>query len=73
MIKQKWRGAFNYRRSVKVMYAYAFTKKQAWLVFCNRLAEKDGIDPRIVMGLFDGSLPNYDITIEMEIKEVEYS
>ena len=53
------------------MYAYAYTKKQAWLVFCRRLADKDDVSPSTVMGLFDGSRPNYEITIEMEVREVD--
>ena len=71
MIKNKWRGAFNYHRTAKVMYAYAYTKKQAWLVFCQRLAKQDDVDFRIVMGLFDGSRDNFEITIETEFTEIK--
>ena len=67
--KSLWRGAFNYRQSARVMYSYAHTERQAWLVFCRRMAKKDGVSPSVVMGLFDGSLPNYEITIEIEFKE----
>ena len=41
-IKQLWRGVFNFQREVTVLYAHAFTKRQAWLVMCKRLAKKHG-------------------------------
>jgi hypothetical protein len=63
-IKKKWRGAFNYRKSSIVLYAFAYTEKQAWAIFCRRLAKKDGVLPSIVMGLFDGSRDNHEITSE---------
>ena len=71
MIKKVWRGAFSYRRAVKIMYAYAFTKKQAWLIFCRRLAEKDDVAPSAVMGLFDGTHDNFEITVETEFQVME--
>jgi hypothetical protein len=64
MKKVRFRGAFNYRQTAKVMYAYAYTEKQAWVVFCRRLAEKDGVHPSVVMGLFDGSRDNFQITAD---------
>ena len=70
-MKSLFRGAFNYRQSSKVMYAYAHTERQAWFVFCQRLAKKDGVSPSMVMGLFDGTRANYEITIEMEMRETD--
>ena len=62
--KTLWRGAFNYRQSARVMYAFAYTEKQAWLTFCRRMAEKDGVAVSVVMGLFDGTKDNYKIERE---------
>ena len=62
--KIKYRGAFNYRQTAKIEYAYAHTERQAWAVMCRRLAAKDGVDPLVVMRLFDGSRDNYEITQE---------
>ncbi len=70
-MKSLWRGVFNYNRDVEILYAYAASKKQAWLVMCKRMAKKQGVIPSIVMNYFDGSRPNYEITIEMEVKEDE--
>ncbi len=64
MKKVLWRGAFNYRQSAKVMYAYAHSKKQAWTIFCRRLAERDGVAISVVMGLFDGTRDNFIIEEE---------
>ena len=69
MSKQLWRGAFNYRQSVIVLYTYAYTERQAWLVFCRRLAKKHGVSLRTVMGLFDGTKDNYQITKEVEYRD----
>ena len=59
--KKLWRGAFNFHQSVRVLYAFAYTEKQAWLTFCRRMAEKDGVAVSVVMGLFDGKSDNYSI------------
>lgn len=69
--KSLFRGAFNFKQSARVMYAYAFTKKQAWVIFCRRIAERDGVSLSVVMGTFDGSRDNYSIGIEMEVKDDE--
>lgn len=69
--KNLYRGAFNYRSIARVEYTYANSCKQAWFVFCRRLAKKDGVDPRVVMGLFDGSRDNFEITCEVAFIEDE--
>ena len=68
-IKTLFRGAFNFHQTAKIMYAYAYTERQAWTIFCQRLAKKDGVHPSVVYGIFDGSRPNHEITIETEWKE----
>jgi hypothetical protein len=69
-LKQLWRGAFNYRQSSRIEYAHAYTERQAWAIMCRRMAEKDGVAPASVMSLFDGKRDNYQIGLEMEIKEI---
>ena len=70
-MKQLFRGCFNYSREVHILYRYAYTKRQAWKVMCDALADKHGVKPRYVYGLFDGQLPNFEITIELEVRENE--
>jgi len=70
-LKNLFRGVFNYHQTAIVLYRYANSKRQAWLVMCRFLAEKDGVHPSVVMGLFDGIQDNYEITIETEWKEAE--
>ena len=70
-VKTLFRGAFNFHQTAKVMYTYAYTERQAWAVFCQRLAKKDGVHPSAVYGIFDGSRDNYEITVELEVKEDE--
>ena len=69
-VKHLWRGVFNLNRKVRIMYAYAFTEKQAWMVFCKRVADKDGVSARQVMDYFSDS-EKYEISKEVEFKEEE--
>lgn len=68
-MKNLWRGSFNYRQSAVILYRQAHSCKQAWLMMCRDMAKKDGVDPRMVMGLFDGSRNNYSIELEVEYFE----
>ncbi len=70
-IKQKWRGSFNYSRQAYILYCYAYTERQAWVIMCRRLAKMQGVVPSVVMNYFNGSIRNYEITIETEYKEVK--
>jgi hypothetical protein len=67
--KSLWRGVFNYSHEATVQYAYAFSKEQARVVMCRRLAKKHDVHPSIVLGMFNGDKDNYSIGIELEIKE----
>ena len=67
-ITQLYRGRFNYRHEVHILYCYATTERGAWSRFCHRLADKHLVEPRFVMGIFDGKSNNYKI--EKEIKNV---
>ena len=68
-MKNLYRLAFNYHRTAIILYRHANSERQAWLIGCRYLAKKDGVEPRVVMGLFDGSRDNFEITVEMEMKE----
>ena len=63
--KKLWRGKFVFHCEMeRNLYAYAYTKRQAWLTFCRRLAKKHDVGLVTVMGLFDGSRNNFEITEE---------
>ena len=64
--KTKWRGAFNYRQTAIILYTYAHTERQAWFVFCRRLAKKHSVKLQMVTTLFDGSKDNYEIKMEAQ-------
>lgn len=70
-MNQLYRGAFNFHRQAIIEYSWASSQRQAWLRMCRRIAKKDGVSAGTVMSLFDGSKNNYEITIEMEVKEVD--
>ena len=69
-VKQLFKGLFSYRCELQREYTYAYSKDQARLIMCQRLAKKHDVNPSIVMGLFDGSRNNYSIEIETEFREV---
>ena len=72
MVKQLFRGAFNYARSMEpIMYRYAYTKRQAWKLMCDEIAKRNDVSKSLVYGLFDGSRQNFEITVEMEVREDE--
>ncbi len=70
-MKSLWRGVFNYSHEVEILYRYASSKRQAWLVMCRYLSKKHDVSPAAVMGLFDGSQNNFEITVEMEVRECD--
>jgi hypothetical protein len=71
VVKQRWRGCFNYSRSSEILYAYAFSKEQARVVMCNRIANKHGVHPSKTLSLFKEGKDNHEITIETEFSESE--
>lgn len=68
-LKHLWRGAFKFRRTASVLYAYAYTEKQAHLIMCRRIARRHNVPVSAVMELFDGAKKNYEIRMETEFKE----
>lgn len=68
-VKSLYRGAFNYNHTAVILYRQAYSCKQAWMIMCKHLAEQDNINPRVVMGLFDGTRDNFEITVETEFRE----
>lgn len=64
-------GHFNFNLIVMTLRCYAYTERQAWLIFCRRIAKKQGVTKQMVMNKFDGSKENYRIDLEIEFQEVE--
>ena len=69
MGKSLYKGLFSYRCELEKLFCYAYTKEQAKVTFFHRLAKKHDVSYGAVMSLFDGSRPNYEITIETEFRE----
>lgn len=63
--KIRFKGWFNYGHELHVMYATAYSERQAWMHFCRRLAKKHDVHIAIVMGKFDGSEDNYAIKTDI--------
>lgn len=70
-VKSCYKGLFSYRCELQREFAYAYSKEQARVIMCRRLAKKHDVHPSVVMGLFDGHRDNFTIEIETEFKEEE--
>lgn len=71
--KTLFRGVFNFKRELTVVYRAAYTRRQAWLIFCRVIARKQEISIGMVMNMFpynDESVQNYQITVETEFREI---
>lgn len=70
-----YKGLFNYSRGLERLYRPANSPKHAWVLMTIGLAEMHGVEARHVRNKFpwvkDGRAKNYEITVEMEVKEVE--
>jgi hypothetical protein len=69
-LKSLWKGRFNFSREIHHLRTHAYSERQAWACFCNRLAKIHDVHPRHVMAVFDGSRDNFKIQLEIEWKEV---
>ena len=66
-----FKGVFNYKREIYVLYTSATTEKRAWSNFCYQLARIRDDPIRYVKGHFSGQQDNFKITKEIEFVEVE--
>jgi len=70
-IKQHWRGKFIFNRESHVLYRYAYTKRQAWLLMCKEIARRHDVIVSMVTNYFNESKDNHIIEIETEWREDE--
>ena len=64
--KSLYRGTFNLAQTVFIERVQAFSIAQAHFLFCNRIARRRGVPARNIMRIFDGTRPNFEISLEME-------
>jgi hypothetical protein len=63
--KPLWKGVFNFNREIYILYAHAYSEKQAWAVMCRRLADKTDVRWNNVTSYFNGEKDNYVIKREL--------
>ena len=69
-VKHLFRGVFNFSKQILVLYAHAFSEAQAKEIMLRRIADKHGVSLYWVRGLFNEKQDNFEISIEVEMKEV---
>lgn len=67
--KSLFRGIFNLTQEVLIERVYAASERQAWLLFCKRIAKRRQVSERQVMQIFNGTRDNFSIQLEMEFTE----
>jgi len=70
-MKSLFKGTYNLAQTVFIERVQAFSIAQAHFLFCNRIARRRGVPPRNIMKIFDGTRPNYNISLEMEFEECD--
>ena len=70
-VKDLYRGAFSYAHQVQILYAHAYTERQAWAIMCRRLSKIHDVGLPSVFNMFNGKKDNYTITREMVFWEGE--
>ncbi len=68
-LKNLYRGTFNLSQTVMVERVQAHTERQAWFLFCQRIARRREVPVRNITKIFDGTRPNFDIKLEMTFEE----
>jgi hypothetical protein len=61
MQKHHFKGMFMFQRELYILYSYAYTKEQAFLLMCRRIAKKQGVNVRMVINYFKGKENSHDI------------
>ena len=69
--KSLYVGYFNFIHETFIERCYAGSERQAWFLFCKRLAKKKEISEKQVMQIFSGAKENFKIIKEVEFREVE--
>lgn len=65
-MKTKYKGVFNLNHEIFILYAYAYSERQAWLNMCRRISKQHEVPLSYVTGEFDGRKDNYGISKEKE-------
>jgi hypothetical protein len=63
--KNLYKGEFNYKGQIFVLYKHAYTERQAFELFCRELAKTIGVVINTIRLEFNNSKDNYKITKEV--------
>ena len=68
-MKSLFKGTYNLAQTVFIERTQAYSIAQAHFLFCNRIAKRRNVPIRNILRIFDGTRPNYDISLEMIFEE----
>lgn len=69
--KQLWYCIQSFRLHDETGYLYAYTKRQAFVAMCHRMARKQGVHPSVVFKYFNDNPSQHQEILELEIQEGE--
>ncbi len=55
----KWRGVYNFKHQIHILYCYSTTERGAWRNMCYQLAKKHGVEVWHTMNMFNGEKSNF--------------
>ena len=68
-MKDLYKGYFVFNKETHIERCYAGSERQAWFLFCKRLAKKKEMNEKQVMQIFSGGKKNFQIIKEIEFTE----
>ena len=68
-IKHLYKGTFLFNHSAYILRCYAYSGRQALILFCRQIAKKQGLENVGIVYNYLSDRNDYEITKEIEFKE----
>ena len=70
MVKSLYRGVFNLHNEIKREYSSAYSAKQATKLMVDKLADKQGVLPKIIWYWMKDHPNSYEVKLEIKWEEI---
>ena len=71
MVKQLFKGVFNYKMELKREYAFAYTPEQSKVIMARRIAKSQEVLPVVVLSWLKDHPHSWEIKLEEEWEETD--